>query len=194
MWLQRACGTSRSADPEAFLAIAGNGIRAQVEGHDLLLGTTRLLAGENVPLDGLGAHVERLQSEAKTVIVGAIDGRAAGVIGIADTVKESSAAAIDEMQRQGLRVVMMTGDNRRTAEAIAAQVGVREVLAEVLPGDKAASVKALQAQDGGKPLVVAMVGDGINDAPALAQADVGHGDRHRHRCGDGNGRHYADER
>lgn len=158
------------SQPESFEAIAGQGIRAYVDGHELLLGTRRLMAAEGVVLDGLDSEIERLQSEAKTVIIGALDGQAAGVIGIADTIKESSPAAIAGLRHQGLTVIMLTGDNRQTADAIARQAGVDRVLAEVLPGDKAEQVKALQ-EDGKQ--VVAMVGDGINDAPALAQADVG---------------------
>jgi Cu+-exporting ATPase len=187
------------SQPQAFEAIAGQGIRAQVDGHDVLLGTTRLMAGQGIQLDGLDEVVTALQADGKTAMAMAVDGKTAGVIGVADTVKDSSAEAIGELQRQGIVVVMLTGDNRRTAEAIASQVGLDEILAEVLPGDKAEAIKRLQdggwrmadgkwqmanSQDqtqgqshqppaiGHKP-VVAMVGDGINDAPALAQADVG---------------------
>jgi Cu+-exporting ATPase len=120
-------------------------------------------------LDRLQPDIDRLQAQAKTAVLVAVDDQPAGVIGIADTVKEGSPQAIAALKEMGLRVVMMTGDNLKTAQAIAAQVKVDEVLAEVLPGDKSAEVKKLQA----KGEVIAMVGDGINDAPALAQADVG---------------------
>jgi Cu+-exporting ATPase len=169
------------SDPEGFSAIAGQGIRAQVDGQQLLLGTARLMAEQGIPLEELAVEVERLQGEGKTAMLAAVNGRIAGVIAVADTVKEGSAEAIAGLRRQGLKVVMLTGDNRRTAEAIARQVGVDEVLAEVLPGDKAAQIKQLQQADSVNPqseirnpkFLVAMVGDGINDAPALAQADVG---------------------
>lgn len=155
--------------PVAFKAEAGLGIRAQVEGHAVLVGNARLMAANQLALNGLEHDVERLQTEAKTAMLAAIDGQVAGVIAVADTVKDGSPEAIAEFRALGLRVIMLTGDNRQTAEAIARAVGVDEVVAEVLPGDKAAKVKALQGQD----RVVAMVGDGLNDAPALAQADVG---------------------
>jgi Cu+-exporting ATPase len=128
-----------------------------------------MMVEQNLSLNGLQAVVERFQQEARTAMLVAVDDQVAGVIAVADTVKEGSVEAIDELHRMGLKVAMITGDNRQTAEAIARQVGVDVVLSEVLPGEKAAEVKKLQA-DG---QVVAMVGDGINDAPALAQADVG---------------------
>lgn len=155
--------------PAAFMAEAGHGIRADVDGHEVLVGNARLMTTHGLALNGLEREVERFQADAKTAMLAAIDGHVAGVIAVADTVKEGSAEAIAELQALGLKVVMLTGDNRRTAEAIARIVGVDEVVADVLPGDKAAKVKALQGQG----RVVAMVGDGINDAPALAQADVG---------------------
>jgi len=117
----------------------------------------------------LGDKVTELQNQAKTTMWVAVDGEAAAVIGIADTIKEGSREAVAALKEMGLQVVMMTGDNRATAEAIAAEVGIERVLAEVLPGDKSANVAGLQEEG----LVTAMVGDGINDAPALAQADVG---------------------
>ena len=130
---------------------------------------------EGIDLGEFGAEVGRLQAEGKTAIVGAIDRRAAGVIAVADTIKEGSAETIAALRGQGVRVIMLTGDNRRTAEAIGRQAGVDEILAEVLPGEKAATIKALQEEGAGAQArtMVAMVGDGINDAPALAQADVG---------------------
>ncbi|MFL7793824.1 MAG: heavy metal translocating P-type ATPase, partial [Anaerolineae bacterium] len=155
--------------PQDFEAIAGKGIRAHVDGHAVLVGKPAWVEAENIPLDSLATEIERLQAEARTAIVVAIDGKAAGVLGIADTLKEGSAEAVAQLRRLGLETVMLTGDNQRTAEAVAAEVGIDRVIAEVLPADKATQVKQLQT--GGR--LVAMVGDGINDAPALAQADVG---------------------
>jgi len=157
------------SEPVGFEAIAGHGIAAEVEGHKILIGNARLMQTQNITLNGLGQKAQQLQNEAKTAMWVAVDGQASAVIGIADTIKEGSKEAIADLKRQGLQVVMMTGDNQATAEAIAAEVGIDRVLAEVLPGDKAANVAKLQAEG----LVVGMVGDGINDAPALAQADVG---------------------
>jgi Cu+-exporting ATPase len=157
------------ADPQDFEALPGKGIRAQVEGRAVLVGKPGWVEAEGVPLGDLAAGVERLQSQARTAIAVAVNGEMAGVLGIADTLKEGSAQAIGQLHALGLETVMLTGDNRRTAEAIAAQLGIDGVIAEVLPADKAARVKQLQSQ--GRR--VGMVGDGINDAPALAQADVG---------------------
>jgi Cu+-exporting ATPase len=158
------------AEPEGFEALGGRGIVAQVQGRQVVLGNLKLMAERAIDLNGLEREAERLQLEAKTVMWVAVDGRAAGIIAVADTIKPSSGQAVAEMERLGLQVVMMTGDNQATAEAIAQEVSINRVLAEVLPGDKAAGVKKLQEQGIGR---VAMVGDGINDAPALAQADVG---------------------
>jgi len=158
------------AQPDRFEAISGQGIIAQVEGHQVLVGTPALMAGRSVHLDGLEGVARRLHAEAKTAMWVAVDGEVVGIIAVADTVKPGSREAVAEMRRLGLQVVMMTGDNRETAEAIAREVGVDRVLAEVLPGDKAAEVRRLQEEGVG---LVGMVGDGINDAPALAQADVG---------------------
>ncbi len=158
------------AEPEQFEAIAGHGIVAHIDGHDVALGNKKLMAKRSIHLNGLEAEAERLQQEAKTAMWMAVDGEAAGVIAVADTIRPTSKEAIAEMHRLGLKVIMLTGDNQATAEAIAGEVGIDQVRAEVLPGDKSAEVKRLQAEGVG---LVAMVGDGINDAPALAQADVG---------------------
>jgi Cu+-exporting ATPase len=152
-----------------FAAIPGQGIRASVNGAKLLLGNLKLMQGEKIALDGLSAQAERLADEGKTPMFIAMNGKAIGLIAVADTLKENSRDAVRALQKLGLSVVMITGDNERTAQAIARQVGIDEVYAEVLPQQKARIVKQLQEQK----KIVAMVGDGINDAPALAQADVG---------------------
>jgi P-type Cu+ transporter len=152
-----------------FEAIPGHGVAASVEARRILIGNLKLMNRENINLGELEEKSKSLADNGKTPMYIAIDGRAAGILAVADTVKEDSAEAIAVLHKMGIEVVMITGDNRRTAEAIARQVGVDRVLAEVLPEDKAHNVHLLQAE--GKK--VAMVGDGINDAPALAQADVG---------------------
>jgi len=157
------------ADAGVFEAIPGQGVIAQLNQRKILVGNRRLMAEQKVSLDGLVPEAERLEHEGKTAMFVAVDGTAAGVVAVADTLKETSPLAIAELHRMGIQVVMITGDNRRTAEAIAQQVGIDRVFSEVLPQDKAGEVKKLQEE--GK--IVAMVGDGINDAPALAQADVG---------------------
>jgi Cu+-exporting ATPase len=157
------------AEPTDFQAIAGHGIRAVIEGKDTLLGNVKLMQDEGISLDGLREEAVRLSDEGKTPMYMAVDGDAAGIIAVADTLKENSTEAVAELRGLGLEVYMLTGDNLRTAQAIGRELGLDQVLAEVLPQDKAAKVRELQQQ--GK--VVAMVGDGINDAPALAQADVG---------------------
>ncbi len=156
-------------DPKDFKAVPGHGIKARVNGKGVLLGNEALMRHESISLDGIREKAETLAQEGKTPMFIAIDGKAAGIISVADTLKETSRDAVDRLHRLGIEVVMLTGDNRRTGEAIAKEVGIDRVLAEVLPDQKAEEVKKLQAE--GK--VVAMVGDGINDAPALAQADVG---------------------
>jgi Cu+-exporting ATPase len=156
-------------DAQSFNSIPGQGVTALVEGQAVLLGTRKLMRERNVDFTPLLIRAEKLEADGKTVMFVAIDGQAAGLIAVADTLKEHSADAIQHLHRLGLEVVMITGDNRRTAEAIARQVGIDRVLAEVLPQDKAEEVKKLQTL-GRK---VAMVGDGVNDAPALAQSDVG---------------------
>ena len=156
-------------EAQEFQAVPGHGIRAHVNGASLLLGNTALLQDASVPLDGAESRGQELSHQGKTPMYVAIDGKLAGMVAVADTLKPESREAVAALQRLGLQVVMLTGDNRTTAHAVARQLGIDRVLAEVLPQDKAAQVKELQRQ--GK--TVAMVGDGINDAPALAQADVG---------------------
>jgi len=152
-----------------FNAIPGHGVEASVEGKRLLLGNLRLMNEKSLSLNGLGEEAERLRAKGKTVMFLGIDNHIAGIIALADTLKPNAKAAVDVLHNMGIEVMMLTGDNRRTAEAIAREVGIDRILAEVLPEHKAREVKKLQQE--GK--VVAMVGDGINDAPALAQADIG---------------------
>ena len=155
--------------PEAFESITGHGIAATVDGRRVLVGNRRLMERENVHLNGLGERAEALEAAARTTMWLAVDGQASALIGVADTIKEGSAQAISALHDLGLTVVMLTGDNQATAEAIGREAGIDRVFAGLLPGDKAAYVKRLQDEG----LRVGMVGDGINDAPALAQADVG---------------------
>ena len=155
--------------PDSFNSIPGHGVEAKVEGTEILLGNRKLMKERGVDFLTMIAQAEALEVDGKTVMFVAVDAKPAGLIAVADTLKEYSVEAIKYLHKLGLEVVMITGDNRRTAEAIARQVGIDRVLAEVLPQDKAEEVKKLQAQ--GKK--VAMVGDGVNDAPALAQAEVG---------------------
>jgi len=153
---------------ESFEAIPGHGVQVEVQGKKLLLGNKKLMDDRNIPIT-LQEDSDRLAEEGKTPMFIAINGKLAGIIAVADVLKESSRRAIDVLHRMGIEVVMITGDNKKTAEAIARQAGIDRVLAEVLPQDKANEVKRIQSE-GRK---VAMVGDGINDAPALAQADIG---------------------
>ncbi len=156
-------------DPADFEAIPGHGIRARVGGRAVLLGNRRLMEATAIPLGAAEETLSRLQEQGKTAMILAVDGRVVGVIAVADTVKDHSKAAIGALQRMGIEVVMLTGDNERTARRIGRELGIDTTIAEVLPGQKVEKIRGLQAA--GK--VVAMVGDGINDAPALAQADVG---------------------
>lgn len=169
IWAEATTRGLSLSEPAGFKAEAGHGVQAEVEGRAVLVGNKRMFDAHGIQLCDLEAEVTRLQSEAKTAMLVAVDHQAAGIIAVADTIKDSSKDAIEELHRMGLKVAMITGDNQKTAEAIARQVGVDTVLAEVLPEGKSAEVKKLQSGD----KVVAMVGDGVNDAPALAQADVG---------------------
>jgi len=155
-------------EPKGFKAVAGKGVRAKLDGREALVGSRKLVA--EVGTDGrLEDELARLEQEAKTAMVVATDGRIVGVIAVADTLKEDSARAIRELETMGVQTAMITGDNQRTANAIAKKVGISRVLAEVMPDGKVDEIKRLQKEVG----VVAMVGDGINDAPALTQANVG---------------------
>jgi Cu+-exporting ATPase len=161
-------GLSLSVATE-FNAIPGHGIESRINGHKVLLGNLKLMQERGLHLNGLERKAVQLSEEGKTPMFVSIDGKASGIIAVADTLKPNSKETVARLHSLGLEVVMLTGDNKRTAEAIAKQVGIDRVLAEVLPEHKASEVKRLQKE--GK--VVAMVGDGINDAPALAQADIG---------------------
>lgn len=152
-----------------FNAIPGHGIQVEIEGKNILLGNKKLIVGNSIEIGDLGNESDRLANEGKTPMYIAIDNKLEGIIAVADTVKASSNEAIENLHKMGIKVAMITGDNKKTADAIAKQVGIDIVLSEVLPEDKANEVKKLQ-EKGSK---VAMVGDGINDAPALAQADIG---------------------
>ena len=157
------------AKPDHFEAIPGHGIRVEIEGKDMYSGNRKLMLEQKIDLSSMEKESDRLADEGKTPMYLSVDGELAGIIAVADTLKENSMKAVKELRRRGVEVIMITGDNKRTAKAIAKQVGIDSVLSEVLPEDKAEEVKKLQ--EAGKK--VAMVGDGINDAPALAQADVG---------------------
>ena len=169
IWAEATARGLSLGEAAGFKAEPGHGVQAEVEGRSVAVGNVRMMESRGFPINGLVSEVSRLQAEAKTAMLVAVDGKVEGVIAVADTLKDSSAEAIDELHRMGLKVAMITGDNQKTAEAIAKQVGVDTVLAEVLPEGKSAEVKKLQSGE----KVVAMVGDGVNDAPALAQADVG---------------------
>ena len=156
---------------EHFQALAGRGIQARVDGREVLLGNASLLAGYGIAVDGLGERAAALAATGATPMFVAAGDRPVGLIAVADTLRPESRVAVEQLRALGLEVWMLTGDNRATAEAIAREAGIDHVLAEVLPHEKAAKIKALQAE--GRGNVVAMVGDGINDAPALAQADLG---------------------
>jgi P-type Cu+ transporter len=152
-----------------FEALPGRGMRAEIAGNSVVIGNPALMGENGIDVAAAQTAVDQISVEGGTAVVIAIDGRIAGVIGVADEIRPEAPHAIAAMQKMGMDVVMLTGDNKRTADAVARQVGIRRVLAQVLPADKAAEVRRLREAGG----VVAMVGDGINDAPALAEADVG---------------------
>jgi len=152
-----------------FEAITGQGVKGRVNGYEVLIGSHRLMQRAQVSFDSMKGVLERLEDEAKTVMLVAVNGKPFGVIAVADTLKEDSSDAISELKGMGFVTVMITGDNERTGKAIAKKVGIERVLTEVMPGDKVEEIKRLQDRLG----MVVMVGDGINDAPALTQANVG---------------------
>jgi Cu+-exporting ATPase len=154
---------------EAFQSITGRGVQARVGGRPVLVGTSGFLTAAGAETSALDARAEALRREGQTVMFVAVDGALAGLLGVCDRIKEGAADAVRDLRAAGLRIVMLTGDNRLTAESVAGPLGITEVIAEVLPDQKAAAVKRLE-QEG---RVVAMAGDGINDAPALAAATVG---------------------
>jgi len=158
------------SEPQEFEAIRGQGVKAMVDGRQVLVGSRRFLERKGIDPSSLEEEMRRLENEGRTAMLVAVDGELLGVIAVADTLKDDAVAAVRELKALGLETVMLTGDNQRTAEAIARQVGIDRVLAEVLPDEKLAEIRRLQEETDG---LVAMVGDGINDAPALTQADVG---------------------
>jgi len=169
IWAEANSRSMILTQPDGFVAEIGHGVKAEVDGQSVLVGNQRMMQANNQLMNGLDPIVERLQTEAKTTMLVAVDGAVRGVIGVADTVKEGSEEAIQELHKMGLMIVMITGDNQQTAEAIGKEVSVDSILAEVYPADKSIQVENMQSSGES----VAMVGDGINDAPALAQADVG---------------------
>ncbi len=158
-------------DADEFKAIPGKGVEAQFEGKRILLGTRRLMESNNIDVKNMEGQMSKLENDGKTVMIVSIDDRPTGIVAVADTITSYAPGAVTQLQSMGIEVVMITGDNRRTGEAIARQLGIKRVLAEVLPQDKAMEIKRLQKGE----KRVAMVGDGINDAPALTQADIGVG-------------------
>jgi Cu+-exporting ATPase len=162
-------GESSIPDAESFEAVPGRGVKCTFENKRILLGNRRLMQDEEVPIEQLEQDLDRLERQGKTVMILAVDSQLAGVVAAMDTPKENAVEAISKLKSMGLEVAMLTGDNERTAKAIAEQLGIDQVIANVLPWEKVNAIKKLQ----GEGKTVAMVGDGINDAPALAQADIG---------------------
>jgi Cu+-exporting ATPase len=156
-------------DVEDFESVTGMGVKGSVNGRSVVLGNLAMLAHHNIAPGGLGERAEELRGTGQTVMFVAVDGTVAGLIGVADPIKETSKAAIDALHKDGVKIIMLTGDNETTARAVAAKLGIDDVVAGVLPDQKAQHVRQLQDQGH----TVAMAGDGINDAPALAQAHVG---------------------
>jgi P-type Cu+ transporter len=156
-------------DAAGFDSLTGKGVTGEVDGHKVFLGNRALLNDLKIDAGALGTKAESLRTDGQTVMFVVVDGKAAGLVGVADPIKESTPEAIRQLHEEGIRIVMLTGDSRTTAEAVARKLNIDEVVAEVLPNQKVDVVKRFQAED----RIVAMAGDGINDAPALAQAQVG---------------------
>src|ERR687896_686329 len=159
------------ANPESFEAVSGHGLRARYADHTVLIGNRKLMEDNSIPVtDAIEANLKELEIQGKTAVLTAIDNKLAGVIALADTIKDNAKQAIDSLKSMGIEVIMLTGDNERTAKAVASKLGIDRVIAQVLPQEKEQVISRLKEQE---KKVVAMVGDGINDAPALAQADLG---------------------
>ncbi len=159
----------RLAEVRDFRSFTGKGVAGEVEGHRLTLGNAALLSEQGIGADGLGDRLEALRADGQTTIMVAVDGQAAGIVSVADPIRDSTPEAVGLLHADGLRLIMLTGDSATTAQAVARRLGIDDVIAEVLPQEKSAVVKRLQSES----RIVAMAGDGINDAPALAQADIG---------------------
>ncbi|HZU77616.1 MAG TPA: HAD-IC family P-type ATPase, partial [Dehalococcoidia bacterium] len=157
------------SDPAEFESHTGQGVRGRIAGRRVVLGNARLMEAERIALAELAASADEWRAGGATVLFVALDGKPAGVVAVADPIKDSARAALSALRTEGVRVVMLTGDHRRTAEAVARQLGITEVEAQVLPDQKHAVVRRLRSEG----RVVAMAGDGVNDAPALAEADIG---------------------
>jgi Cu+-exporting ATPase len=166
---EKAKSAGAIPDPKSFDALPGKGIRAVIDHKTVLIGTRRLMQDNAIDINEAEKHLQRLEEEGKTAVMVSIDNKISGIIGVADTLKEDSKEAIENLVKLGMEIYMISGDNERTTRAIGNQVGITHILSEVLPEHKAEEVAKLQKA--GK--IVAMVGDGINDAPALAKADVG---------------------
>jgi Cu+-exporting ATPase len=162
-------GVEPSRDVAGFQSVTGKGVQGTVDGRQVALGNQALMDDTGVAMDGLASDAESYRADAQTVMFVAVDGEPAGLVGVADPIKETTPQAIKALHKEGIRIVMLTGDSRKTAEAVAGKLGIDDVVAEVLPDEKVEAVKRFQKEG----RIVAMAGDGINDAPALAQAEVG---------------------
>ena len=168
------------SNPDSFEAVSGHGLRASYAVHTILIGNRKLMRDNNIPVgEEIDTTLSALETEGKTATLIAIDNKLAGIIAIADTIKNNAKQAIDSLKSMGIEVIMLTGDDERTAKAVASQIGIDRVIAQVLPQEKEQVISRLRERE---KKIVAMVGDGINDAPALARADSGNCDRFGNRC------------